>query len=153
MIAALDLDKKIFVIDIVSLNLGQITIYPAWEAEITLLVGEGVTVLVKYLDYANVFSKKTAVKLPKRLDINEHAINLKPGKQLSYEPIYNLGLMELETLTLISRPTWSITSSALLNLHPGYSFHLSGNLTVASASVLIIRISTIWKSRLGALFH
>ena len=31
-------------------------------------------------------------------ELNQHAIKLQEGKQLSYRPIYSLGLVELETL-------------------------------------------------------
>ena len=38
------------------------------------------------------------MKLPENTDINEHIIELIERKQLSYGPIYNLSLVELETL-------------------------------------------------------
>lgn len=56
-----------------------------------------VTILAKYLNYANIFPKEVVVKLPKHLDINEYIIDLEPNKQLPYESIYNLGLVELKT--------------------------------------------------------
>lgn len=51
-----------------------------------------------YSDYAEVFSFDLEMKLPKNTDINEHAIKFVEEKQLSYEPMYILSLMELETL-------------------------------------------------------
>lgn len=57
-----------------------------------------VTVLKEYLDYTNAFLKKSVAELPERFDINKHAINLEPGKQLPYGLIYNLGLVELKSL-------------------------------------------------------
>ena len=36
--------------------------------------------------------------LLKRIELNEHAINLENGKQPPYGPIYSLGLVELKTL-------------------------------------------------------
>ena len=36
--------------------------------------------------------------LSERTELNEHAIDLKDGKQPSYGPIYSLGLVKLETL-------------------------------------------------------
>ena len=36
--------------------------------------------------------------LPERTELNEHAIDLKDGKQPPYGPIYSLGPVELETL-------------------------------------------------------
>ena len=43
-----------------------------------------VIVIAKYLDFANIFLKKLAAKLPKYLNINKYAINIKIDKQLSY---------------------------------------------------------------------
>ena len=43
------------------------------------------------------FSKKSAVVLPKHTEINTHIINLEEGKQLPYESIYSLRPVELET--------------------------------------------------------
>lgn len=56
-----------------------------------------ILILAKYLNFTDVFLKKAAAKLLKRLDINKHTINLEPGKQPLYGPIYNLGPMELKT--------------------------------------------------------
>ena len=61
---------------------------------------EKVKILDKYSDFANVFSEEKALVLPKRIKLNEHAINLEDGKQLPYGPIYSLGLIELETLKI-----------------------------------------------------
>ena len=74
------------------------TIYLAFEAQIALLVAENVIVLAKYLDFADLFLKKSAEMLPKRTGINKHAIELEDGKQSLYKPIYSLGPVELETL-------------------------------------------------------
>lgn len=57
-----------------------------------------ITVLEKYLDFFNIFSKKLVIELPKYFDINKYAINLEFYKKLPYRPIYSLGLIELETL-------------------------------------------------------
>ena len=38
--------------------------------------------------------------LPNWSDINKHAIDLEPGKQPPYGPIYSLGPVELETLKI-----------------------------------------------------
>lgn len=55
-------------------------------------------VLLKYVDYVDVFSFDRAMELPENININEHAIELEEGKQLSYELIYSLNPVELETL-------------------------------------------------------
>ena len=52
----------------------------------------------KYSDFAKVFSEEKVLVLPKRTDINKHAIKLEDGKQSFYGPIYSLRLVELETL-------------------------------------------------------
>ena len=54
----------------------------------------------EYLDFADVFSKKSGKVLPKRTRINKNAIELEDGKQTPYGPIYNLGPVELETLKI-----------------------------------------------------
>ena len=41
---------------------------------------------------------KNAAELPENTRMNEHAIKLEKGKQPLFEPIYSLGLVELETL-------------------------------------------------------
>lgn len=57
-----------------------------------------VTVLAKYSDFANDFSKKSATILLEYTKINIYFINLEKDKQLYYGPIYNLEPLKLETL-------------------------------------------------------
>ena len=57
-------------------------------------------VLVKYLDFADVFSVEKALVLPERIELNKHAIKLEDNKQLLYEPIYSLGPIEPKTLKI-----------------------------------------------------
>lgn len=54
-------------------------IYPARKAQIALLVAKKITILAKYLDFANMFLKKVAPELLKCSDINKHIINLESG--------------------------------------------------------------------------
>lgn len=61
-----------------------------------MLLAKKVIILAKYLDFADGFLKKLAIKLSKRSIINKYSINLESGKQLFYRPIYCLGLVELE---------------------------------------------------------
>ena len=64
-----------------------------------LLFDEAYTkVLADYSDYNNVFLAENAAELLENTGINEHAIELKEGKQPPFGPIYSLGLVELETL-------------------------------------------------------
>ena len=82
----------------VALLISKMTIHPAREAHIALLLGKKVTVSAEYVDFVNLFLKESAEVLPERTCINEHAIKLEEGKQPSYGPTYSLSLVELETL-------------------------------------------------------
>ena len=62
-----------------------------------MLLTKKVTVLIKYSDFADVFSKKSANVLLERIGVNKHAIELKNTKQPPYEPIYSLRPVELKT--------------------------------------------------------
>ena len=63
----------------------------------TLLLTKKVTILAKYSDFANVFLEKLENRLPEQIEVNEHAIKLKNGKQPLYGPIYSLEPIEFET--------------------------------------------------------
>lgn len=77
--ATLDLSKKAFVIEIVYLG-SKMTIYPTWKAQIALLITKKVVIPAEYLNFANIFLKKSAAKLLKSFDINKHPINLELNK-------------------------------------------------------------------------
>ena len=94
---ALDENVEAFVVYVSSLS-SRMTIHPAKKAQFAFLLAEKVTVPTKYLDFADVFLKKSANVLPERTGANEHAIELEEGKQPSYGPIYSLGPVELKTL-------------------------------------------------------
>ena len=97
--AALDENIKAFVVHVSSLSLGsKMTIHPARKAQIASLLAEKITVLAKYSDFANVFSKESAEVLSERIGMNKRAIELEDTKQPTYGPIYSLGSVELETL-------------------------------------------------------
>ena len=74
----------------------RITIHLAKKIQMALLLAKKVTVLAKYSDFADVFSKKSANVLLKQTKANKHAIKLEKSKQLFYGPIYSLGLVKLE---------------------------------------------------------
>ena len=97
--AALDPNKEVFVVHIVTINL-KMAIHPTRQAWIVSLKAEEapVTVPEKYSDYTNVFSEKLVTVLSKYTKINTHSINLEKSKQPPYGPIYNLGPVKLETL-------------------------------------------------------
>lgn len=52
------------------------TIYPIWKTQIALLLAKNMAIPTEYLDYIDVFSKKLAVELLERFDINKHLIDL-----------------------------------------------------------------------------
>lgn len=95
----MDPTKEAFVVHLAYLE-SKMSIYRAWAAQIVLLVAEKVTVSKKYSDFANVFSKRSVAKLPKRSDIIKYTIDLGLGKQPPYGLIYSLEPIELETLKI-----------------------------------------------------
>ena len=58
----------------------RITIYLAREAQMALLLAQKVTVLAKYLDFADIFLKESANVLPEQIGVNEHVIELEKGR-------------------------------------------------------------------------
>ena len=76
----------------------KMSIHPAQKAQMALLLAEKVSIPKEYADFSDVLFQESAPLLPERSDINKHAINLEPGKQPPYGPIYSLGPVELETL-------------------------------------------------------
>ena len=75
-------------------------IHPKRKAQITLLKAKKtfVSVPIKYLDFANVFSEELAAMLLEYIKINTNTIDLEKNKQPPYRPIYSLGPVKLETL-------------------------------------------------------
>ena len=105
-----------------SLNLAP-RIYPDREAQIASLLTKEVKIPDEYSDFTDVFSEKKALVLPKRNELNEHAIDLEDGKQPPYAPIYSLGPVELETFktyikthlkTGFIRPSKSLAGAPIL---------------------------------------
>ena len=97
--AVLDENDKAFVVHVSSLGL-RMSIHPIREAQLALLLTENVIVPVKYSDFADVFSEKSADILPERTRANEYAIKLQKSKQPPYRPIYSLQPVELEILKI-----------------------------------------------------
>lgn len=75
-------------------------IYPACKVQIALLMAEKVTILTEYLDYLDVFSKKSATELPKCSNINKYVIDLEPSKSPPYSPTWSLELMKPKTVKI-----------------------------------------------------
>lgn len=55
-----------------------------------LLLAEKVIILAKFLNFANIFSKKLSIKFLQRFNMKNHLIDLKPDKELFYRLIYQL---------------------------------------------------------------
>ena len=87
----------------------------------------------EYNEYSDVFSDSNAIELPKLRPI-DHAIDLIDGKQPPYDPIYNLNMVELETLrgyiesnlaNGFIRPSTSPARSSILSIRkPGEGLRL-----------------------------
>lgn len=100
--AMLNKNSKIFVIHVAILEilLLRLSINLDGKTQIASLFIKKVTILNKYSDFADFFSKKKALLLPEQTKLNKYAIILEDGKQLSYRPIYSLDLIKLETLKI-----------------------------------------------------
>ena len=107
--AALDPESETFIVHVASLSsdaspsssLLELDVYPSRRPQVSGLIAEEapIKVPVEYSDFADVFSPNLASGLPEHTGINDHAIELVEGyQQPPYGPIYNLGLVELETL-------------------------------------------------------
>ena len=97
--AALDENVEALVVYVSFLRL-KMSIYPVRKAQLVLLVIKEANVPIKYMDFADIFSEKSANIPPKQTGANEHAIKLEEGEQPLYGPIYSLGPIELETLKI-----------------------------------------------------
>ena len=95
--AVLDEKSVTFVVYMASFDLTP-GIHRDRAAQIASLLAKEVRIPDKYSDFANVFLEKKTLVLPKRTELNEHAIDLEDDKQPPYGPIYSLGPVELETL-------------------------------------------------------
>lgn len=94
---ALDENIDVFIVHLAYLNT-EIFLDLTQKAQIALLIAKKVFILVKYLDFRDIFPKKLAAKLFECFDINKYLINLELGKQSSYKPIYSFSSVELKTL-------------------------------------------------------
>ncbi len=74
--------------------------HPSRRAQIAHLKADEAPTKVpsEYADFADIFSPKLAVELPKHTEINDHAIELVDDRQPLYGPIYSFGPVELEIL-------------------------------------------------------
>ena len=115
-IPALDENIEVFVMHMTFLSLNSIPMHIAQKAQIALLVAKQVKILTKYSDFADVFSKKKALILPKITKLNQHAIELQKSQQPFYWSIYNLGPVELKRLKTYIKT--NLTNSFIQPLKP-----------------------------------
>ena len=74
--AILNKNIEAFIVYMTSFNFNLIPIYLAKEAQIVLLVAKKVKILIKYLDFSDVFFKEKASILSKATKLNQHVIKL-----------------------------------------------------------------------------
>ena len=136
-VVALDPKYKAFIIYIVALSVDPGNeMQCSKRVQIAYLKADEAPFKVpsKYADFADVFSLKLVIKLPKNTRINDHAIKFVDNWQSPYGPIYSLSPIELETLkayiknNLINgfiRPFKSLTRTLILfNKKPDGSLRL-----------------------------
>ena len=63
-----------------------------------MLLATEMSVPKEYADFLDIFCKELAAVLSDYSNINEYAIDLEPGKQPLYGPIYSLDAVKLKTL-------------------------------------------------------
>lgn len=118
----------------------NILIYLAQKAEIALLLVKKVIILVKYADFLDVLSKESTAMLFACTDINDYTINLEPCKLSLYEDIYDLSLVELETLKTFIKTNPTNGLFNLPNLLYELSFFFSGRVTETFVYVWITAV-------------
>ena len=74
----MDKNIKAFIVYVSSLE-PKMTIYPARKVQIALLLAKNVTILAKYLDFADIFLKESTNILLEQAVGNEHVIELEQG--------------------------------------------------------------------------
>ena len=91
---------EIFVMHIATLEalLVEMPIHLDKKAQIASFLIKKVTILNKYFDFTDEFSKEKALMLLKQINLNKHTIKLERDKQPSYKLIYSLTLVKLQTL-------------------------------------------------------
>lgn len=95
---AFDLKNEIFIVYVVFLISFNIHLFH--KAQITLLkAGKSlIVILLKYVNFANIFSSELIAQLSEYIKINDYTINLIDSKKLPYRLIYSLEPIELKIL-------------------------------------------------------
>ena len=71
---ALDKKVEVFVVYMTSFKLNLMPIHLVQKAQIALLIAKEVKILIKYLDFLNVFLKKKALVLLETAESNQYVI-------------------------------------------------------------------------------
>lgn len=93
-VAVFDSKNKTFIVYIASFTNFD-NDHPSCKAQIAWLKVDKAptTIWPEYSNFANVFSPELVIEFLKHIGINNYTINFINSKQLSYGPIYNLGLV------------------------------------------------------------
>ena len=129
----LDPESEILIVLVVSFSSNalpsfsplKLNFYPSCRPQVSNLIAEEALtkVLIKYLDFTDVFSPDLASDFPEHTRINNHAIKLVDGQQPPYGLIYNLKPVELKTLNAyiktnpinrFIKPSKSVASAPIL---------------------------------------
>ena len=75
----MDLEQEAFIVYIAILFVEPMKVQPDWEVQIaTLIINKAfIIILAEYLDFKDMFSKEFPMVLPKYIEINNYAIDLK----------------------------------------------------------------------------
>ena len=164
--AALDKNSETFVVHVVALKALEPAVYLFRATLLATIQQEKAPIEIppEYIDYADIFSPDLAMELPENTGIKEHVIELVQGQQPPHDPIYSLGLVELETLkayikthlkTGFIRPSKSPAGATILfnkkpdgNLRLCVDYQGLNNLTIKNRyPLLLIGESLDWLGR------
>lgn len=87
-----NIDDEIYVVHVATLDIEIPDFYLFWAVQIRFLKSNKALTIVpaKYSNYTDVILPELAIEFSEYTGINNHAIKLENGKQLSHGPIYSL---------------------------------------------------------------
>lgn len=128
-------------------------IQPALKVQIILLLNKKINVIVKYLQFINIFSKKLLIKLPKYSNIYEYFFDMEKSKWLPCKLIYSITLIKFQIFKTqieanltnkLIQLFKSLTKSSILSLEKLYTsiylyvnFQSENNLTIQNQYILL----------------
>lgn len=91
MATVFNLEDEIFAVYVASIARSN-HIYSSQKAQIILLKADEtlIAILLKYANFADIFSLILVMKLSTYTEINDYIIDLEDGKQPFYKPIYSI---------------------------------------------------------------